>query len=319
AEMARPLYDIEAVKFGTFKLNSGLISPIYFDLRVMVSYPGFVGQVSSLLHKRAEDAGACFDCVCGVPYTALPLATIICSTKRVPMLIRLKESKAYGTKRMIEVTSGSSVLETTQVLQGEGLKVRDAVVLLDFHPITSISKLLSVLVGAGRVDASTSGSVERFLQANPACRGVYKISSWAHIVNAHALPSPGVVEALRVVGKPLGHGCLLIAQMSSQGCLATAEYTQTVVRLPRFCVFSSSSKISSKPKHVHMTPGVQLRSGGDGLGQQYTSPVEVICSKRSDVIIVGRGILASPDRLKAAEEYRVAGWETYLRRLSAPR
>uniref|UniRef100_A0A4W4F9B7 Orotidine 5'-phosphate decarboxylase domain-containing protein n=1 Tax=Electrophorus electricus TaxID=8005 RepID=A0A4W4F9B7_ELEEL len=252
--------------------------------------------------------------------------------------------------------------------------------------------LLSVLVGAGRVDASTSGSVERFLQANPACRAGREVEESLGYRERAALPGthplaarlftlmeeqtsnelleladavgplvcalkthvdvlcdfspavsvrlgeptevkdptarsahhtkkepPGVVEALRVVGKPLGHGCLLIAQMSSQGCLATAEYTQTVVRLPRFCVFSSSSKISSKPKHVHMTPGVQLRSGGDGLGQQYTSPVEVICSKRSDVIIVGRGILASPDRLKAAEEYRVAGWETYLRRLSAPR
>uniref|UniRef100_A0AAY5F094 Uridine 5'-monophosphate synthase n=2 Tax=Electrophorus electricus TaxID=8005 RepID=A0AAY5F094_ELEEL len=460
------LYDIGAVKFGTFKLKSGLMSPIYFDLRVMVSYPAVMNQVSSLLYKRAEDAGARFDCVCGVPYTALPLATIICSTKRVPMLIRRKEAKAYGTKRMVEglirpgdmclivedvVTSGSSVLETTQVLQGEGLKVRDAVVLLDreqggsghlaaegiaLHPVISISKLLSVLVEAGHVDASTSGSVERFLQANPACRpmrqaeeslgygeraalpgthplaarlftlmeektsnlcvsadvssadellkladavgplvcalkthvdvlcdfspavsvrlgelarkhnflifedrkfadigntvkhqyegGVYKISSWAHIVNAHALPGPGVVEGLQVVGKPLGRGCLLIAQMSSQGCLATAEYTQAVVKMaedyPDFVFgFISTSKISSKPEHVHMTPGVQLQSGGEGLGQQYTSPVEVICSKGSDVIIVGRGILASPDRLKAAEEYRVAGWEAYLRRLSAPR
>ncbi|KAK9295895.1 hypothetical protein QLX08_009928 [Tetragonisca angustula] len=144
-ELAVSLFEIDAFKFGEFVTKVGLKTPIYFDLRVLVSHPKIMARLAKMLWTFAED---CPDVaqICGVPYTALPLATLISVDSNVPMLIKRKEAKAYGTKKIIEgnfkqgdncviiedvVTSGSSILETAYILRKEGLKVIEAFVVID--------------------------------------------------------------------------------------------------------------------------------------------------------------------------------------------
>jgi orotate phosphoribosyltransferase len=138
------LINIDVIKWGEFTLRSGEISPIYIDCRAIISYPPLLRSVAKALWDKVKHQKPSL--LCGVPYTALPLATAISLEQNLPMLMCRKETKDYGTKKQIEgvfksgqeclivedvVTTGGSVLQIAESLKKQGLQVKDIVVLVD--------------------------------------------------------------------------------------------------------------------------------------------------------------------------------------------
>src|ERR1700690_3612005 len=144
AALADELLKAGCIKFGEFTLKSGLKSPIYIDLRQIITYPKLLERIGAAYLPLLKDLK--FDRIAGLPYAAIPIATAISLQGNYPMIYPRKEVKAYGTKAEIEgeyhagetvviiddlATTGGSKFEAIEKLTSAGLKVKDVVVLVD--------------------------------------------------------------------------------------------------------------------------------------------------------------------------------------------
>jgi uridine monophosphate synthetase len=144
SSLSDKLLSAGCIKFGEFILKSGLKSPIYIDLRRIITFPKLLEQVGATYLPLLKDLK--FDRIAGLPYAAIPIATAISLAGNYPMIYPRKEVKSYGTKAEIEgdynagetvviiddlATTGGSKFEAIEKLTGAGLVVKDVVVLVD--------------------------------------------------------------------------------------------------------------------------------------------------------------------------------------------
>jgi uridine monophosphate synthetase len=189
--LADELLSAGCIKFGEFTLKSGLKSPIYIDLRQIITYPKLLEQIGAAYLPLLKDLK--FDRIAGLPYAAIPIATAITLAGNYPMIYPRKEVKTYGTKAEIEgeyhagetvvviddlATTGGSKFEAIEKLTSAGLVVKDVVVLVDrqsgakeslaqagysMHAVLTIGQLLEYWEENGKVEKAKIEETRKFL------------------------------------------------------------------------------------------------------------------------------------------------------------
>jgi uridine monophosphate synthetase len=193
------LHDAGCVQFGSFKLKSGQMSPIYLDLRRTVSNAGLLRMAARAYERLLTPLT--FDRLAAIPYAGLPIGTAVALEMNRPLIYPRREVKSYGTGRAIEgayeagetvaiiddvITTGASKIEALAPLAEAGLKVNDIVVLIDrqqgggkelaahglrLHSVLNVTMLLDILARHGRVSTEQQAQVRAFLAAEGSAGG----------------------------------------------------------------------------------------------------------------------------------------------------
>ncbi len=193
-DLIRTLYEIGAIKEGEYILKSGNQSPIYIDMRRIISFPDIYQYVVDLLAKEID--GLESDHIGAVPLAGLPLVSGISILYQRSMIMPRKEKKMHGTAQAIEgvykngetviliddvITSGSTVLQLIEELKKEGLRVKDVVVFIDreqgarkrlekkgitLRSVCTLSEILLMLKECKKLDEISFERIYSFLQEN---------------------------------------------------------------------------------------------------------------------------------------------------------
>jgi len=186
-----------AVKFGAFRLKlhekrpDAPLSPIYVDLRTLRSFPDALDAAVATLAELITARGLSFALYADVPQAATPLVAVLSHLTRVGM-ITPREAKTHGASGAINgaytpgqtalviddlVTHAESKLEAINVLEANGLVVRDVAVLVDreqsgpeqlaaagyhLHAAVTLGQLLDHWRATGGLDAATYERVRAY-------------------------------------------------------------------------------------------------------------------------------------------------------------
>lgn len=190
-ELILNLHKIGAVKFGKFKLTSGLESPIYIDLRVAITYPDvYRSLIKAMVGELSKFR---FDAVAGIETAGIPWASMIAYEMGKGLVYVRKEAKEHGTSRLIEgdlregmrlfviddvITTGGSIIRAIRILREQGGSVIGAAAFVDREQggyeairgegveviaLMKLTTILNVLLSNGVISRGTYDEVINYL------------------------------------------------------------------------------------------------------------------------------------------------------------
>ena len=194
---AETLFKQDIVKFGEFRLKSNTLSPIYINLRSIISSPDLLEDIAQQYVAIIKEKNISCDRITGIAYGALGIAFRVATILNKPfLLVEKDEGKKHCTKYngiignykkeetvlLIEdiATTGGSTIRVANKLRKQGLIVTDAIVFLDrqanaknnlaqknitMHSVMTLSRLLVLLQQKQLVDTQTYNEVQEWMRA----------------------------------------------------------------------------------------------------------------------------------------------------------
>lgn len=127
-KIASILFDIGAVIFRPrqpFRYDSGILSPIYTDNRLIISHPKEREIVVDYLVEKIKAIGLP-DAVAGTATAGIPHAAFIAQKLKIPMVYVRSEPKGHGKGNQVEgiVKRGQKVIVVEDLISTAGSSVR---------------------------------------------------------------------------------------------------------------------------------------------------------------------------------------------------
>jgi uridine monophosphate synthetase len=197
SEVSGALYDSGCLKFGTFRLKSGVLSPYYIDLASVLSSPKDLCKLADIASQRVKQIAAKdrIDKLATIELKgALILPSIACRTN-MPCVVVRKEAKSYGAtgrtagsditrgERILffddVVTEGVSKVEGIKPLQELGATVEHILVIVDreqhgkekleklgfkVHALAKITELAQTLVKDSKISKEQGEAVLNYVK-----------------------------------------------------------------------------------------------------------------------------------------------------------
>jgi uridine monophosphate synthetase len=197
SKVANALYESGCVKFGSFKIKSGTISPYYIDMARLLSNPKHLCTIVEVAAKSIKQImiSEKINKIASIELKGALIAPSIACKIDLPCVIVRKEDKAYGVTGRIAgadviagdnllffddvVSEGLSKIEGVKPLTELGGKVKHLMVVVNreqggkekleasgfqVHALTKISQVVEALKESGKITEQQAQTVLSYIK-----------------------------------------------------------------------------------------------------------------------------------------------------------
>jgi uridine monophosphate synthetase len=194
--VASSLYNANCLRFGSFRIKSGAVSPYYIDLARLISSPedlSMIAQISSEVIKQIMKEEK-IDKIASIALKGALISPSIAILINLPCLIVRKKEKEYGAIGRVVgaevikgdnivffddvVSEGLSKIEGIKPLVDEGAKIKHLIVVVDreqggkekleqkgfiVHSLAKISEIVKILSISNRISNNQANKVLEYI------------------------------------------------------------------------------------------------------------------------------------------------------------